>query len=164
MRRKKWPAGAESIRGEKKDRMAIREQNPGNFDSTVETILVFELSPVESVAPSPTAVSARQKVSGEHKGSSPLICVDSCHANHTTLRAHDNADECLRYGVTAFTTVCTALLVPFTVLCATFLAVIAVFFATCLAVRTGPAWTVPAQTANARMTENNAFIVQIFRG
>jgi hypothetical protein len=56
MRRKKWPAGAESIRGEKKDRMAIREQNPGNFDSTVDTILVFELSSVESVARSPTAV------------------------------------------------------------------------------------------------------------
>jgi hypothetical protein len=71
----------------------------------------------------------------------------------------------LRYGVgSAFTTVCTALLVPFTVLCATFLAVIAVFFATCLAVRTGPAWMLPAQTANARMTENNAFIVHIFRG
>ena len=54
---------------------------------------------------------------------------------------------------------CTALLVPFTTLCATFLAVIAVFFATCLAVRAGPACTLPAQTANARMTENNAFIV-----
>ena len=36
--------------------MAIREQNPGNFDSTVDTILVFELSSVESVARSPTAV------------------------------------------------------------------------------------------------------------
>jgi hypothetical protein len=43
------------------------------------------------------------------------------------------------YGVTLFTTVCTALRVPFTVLWATFLAVIAVFFATFLAVRTGPA-------------------------
>jgi hypothetical protein len=49
--------------------------------------------------------------------------------------------------------------VPFTTLCATFLAVIAVFFATCLAVRAGSACTLPAQTANARMTENNAFIV-----
>jgi hypothetical protein len=49
--------------------------------------------------------------------------------------------------------------VPFTTLCATFLAVIAVFFATCLAVRAGPACTLPTQTANARMTENNAFIV-----
>ena len=58
MRRTKWPAGAESIRGEKKDRMAIREETPGNFDSTVNTILVFELSSVESGPPSPTAVSA----------------------------------------------------------------------------------------------------------
>ena len=54
---------------------------------------------------------------------------------------------------------CTARLVPLTTLCATFLAVIAVFFATCLAVRAGPACTLPAQTANARITENNAFIV-----
>jgi hypothetical protein len=60
MRRKKWPAGAESIRGEKKNRMAIREQTPGNFDSTVDTILVFELSFVESIARSMTAVSVRQ--------------------------------------------------------------------------------------------------------
>ena len=65
----------------------------------------------------------------------------------------------LRYGVKKLTTVCTALLVPLTVLCATFLAVIAVFFATCLAVRTGPACTLPAQTASARMTENNVFMV-----
>ena len=43
------------------------------------------------------------------------------------------------YGVTAWTTVWTALLVPLTVLCATFLAVITVPFATFLAVRTGPA-------------------------
>ena len=67
------------------------------------------------------------------------------------------------YGVNILTTVCTALLVPFTVLCATFLAVIAVSFATCRAVRTGPASTLPAQTANARMTENNAFMVLKFR-
>jgi hypothetical protein len=46
-----------------------------------------------------------------------------------------------------------------TTLCATFLAVIAVFFATCLAVRTGPACTLPAQTANATNIENNAFMV-----
>jgi hypothetical protein len=145
--------------------MAIREQIPGNFDSTVETILVFELSSVESGAPSPTAVSARQKFSGEYQR---IFAADLRRQLprklYYTASTPDNADECLRYGVTAFTTVCTALLVPFTVLCATFLAVIAVFFATCLAVRTGPAWTVPAQTANARMTENNAFIVQIFRG
>jgi len=57
------------------------------------------------------------------------------------------------------TTVWTALLVPFTVLCATFFAVIAVFFATCLAVRTGPASTLPKQTAKAIMIEKNAFIV-----
>ena len=43
------------------------------------------------------------------------------------------------YGVTARTTVWTALLVPLTVLCATFLAVITVPFATFLAVWTGPA-------------------------
>jgi len=67
------------------------------------------------------------------------------------------------YGVKKPTTVWTALLVPFTVLCATFFAVIAVFFATCLAVRTGPASTLPMQTANARITENNAFIVLKFR-
>ena len=67
------------------------------------------------------------------------------------------------YGVNILTTVCTALLVPFTVLCATFFAVIAVSFATFLAVRTGPASTLPAQTANARMTENNAFMVLKFR-
>jgi hypothetical protein len=67
--------------------MAIREQNPGNFDSTVETILVFELSPVESVAPSQTAVSAKQNSAANIKGSSPVICVDSCHADYTTLRA-----------------------------------------------------------------------------
>jgi hypothetical protein len=63
------------------------------------------------------------------------------------------------YGVKKLTTVWTARLVPFTVLCATFLAVIAVFLATCLAVRTGPASTLPAQTAHASMIENNAFIV-----
>jgi hypothetical protein len=40
--------------------MAIREQTPGNFDSTVDTILVFELSFVESIARSMTAVSVRQ--------------------------------------------------------------------------------------------------------
>jgi hypothetical protein len=62
-----------------------------------------------------------------------------------------------------WTTVCTALLVPFTVLCATFFAVIAVFFVTFLAVRTGPAWTLIAETANARMIENNAFIVLKYR-
>ena len=43
------------------------------------------------------------------------------------------------YGVNAYTTVCTALLVPLTTLCATFLAVIALFFATFFAVLTGPA-------------------------
>jgi hypothetical protein len=76
----------------------------------------------------------------------------------------DNAlTNAWRYGVNIFTTVCTARLVPFTVLCATFLAVIAELFATFLAVRTGPPWTVLAQTANARMTENNAFIVLLFR-
>ena len=63
------------------------------------------------------------------------------------------------YGVKKLTTVWTALRVPFTVLCATFFAVIAVFSATCRAVRTGPACSVLAQTANATMTENNAFMV-----
>ena len=66
------------------------------------------------------------------------------------------------YRVTAWTTVCTALLVPLTALCATFFAVIAVLFATFLAVRTGPAWalwTLPMQSPNARNTENNAFMV-----
>jgi len=67
------------------------------------------------------------------------------------------------YGVKKPTTVWTALLVPFTVLCATFFAVIAVFFATCLAVRTGPASTLPKQTAKAIMVEKNAFIVLKFR-
>jgi hypothetical protein len=61
--------------------------------------------------------------------------------------------------VNVLTTVWTALLVPLTVLCATFFAVIAVLLATFLAVRTGPAETLAAQTANARMTENNAFIM-----
>jgi hypothetical protein len=65
--------------------------------------------------------------------------------------------------VNVLTTVCTALLVPFTVLCATFLAVIAVLFATFLAVRTGPAWTLIAETANARMIEKNTFIVLKYR-
>jgi uncharacterized membrane protein YphA (DoxX/SURF4 family) len=67
------------------------------------------------------------------------------------------------YGVSVSTTVCTALLVPLTTLCATFFAVIAVLFATFLAVRRGPASTLPAQMANARMTENNAFIVLKYR-
>ena len=63
------------------------------------------------------------------------------------------------YGVKISTTVCTALRVPFTVLCATFFAVIAVFFATFVAVRTGPASTLAAKTAKARMIEKKAFMV-----
>jgi hypothetical protein len=63
------------------------------------------------------------------------------------------------YGVKIATTVCTARLVPFTALCATFFAVIAVPFATFLAVRTGPASTLLAKTAKARMIEKNAFMV-----
>jgi hypothetical protein len=79
--------------------------------------------------------------------------------HHTSSTPQQRAHECLGYGVKKFTTVCTALLVLFTVLCATFFAVIAVLFATFLAVRTGPAWSVLAQTANARITENNTFMV-----
>jgi hypothetical protein len=103
------------------------------------------------------------KFSGEYHWIFAADRVASCHAKkHYTASPCNNADDGLYYGVgSAFTTVCTALLVPFTVLCATFLAVITVFFATCLAVRTGPACTLPAQTANARMTENNAFMVLI---
>jgi hypothetical protein len=49
--------------------------------------------------------------------------------------------------------------VPFTVLWATFFDVLAVLFATFLAVRTGPASTLAAEMAKARMIEKNAFIV-----
>jgi hypothetical protein len=91
------------------------------------------------------------KFSGESQKNPPL--------HYASSTPQQRAHECLRYGVKIFTTVCTALLVPFTVLCATFFAVIAVLFATFLAVRTGPAWTMLAQTMNARIIENNAFIV-----
>jgi hypothetical protein len=91
------------------------------------------------------------KFSGESQKDPPL--------HYASSPPQQRAHECLGYGVKIFTTVCTALLVPFTVLCATFFAVIAVLFATFLAVRAGPAWTVLAQTANARITENNAFMV-----
>jgi hypothetical protein len=91
------------------------------------------------------------KFSGESQMETP--------PHYTSSTPQQRAHECLRYGVKKFTTVCTALLVPFTVLCATFFAVIAVLFAAFLAVRTGPAWSVLAQTTNARITENNAFIV-----
>src|SRR5438552_6568400 len=63
------------------------------------------------------------------------------------------------YGVNVLTTVCTALLVPLTTLWPTFLAVCTLLFATFFAVLTGPACIVPTETANARIIENNAFIV-----
>ena len=53
----------------------------------------------------------------------------------------------------------TALLVPLTTLWPTFLAVCTELFATFFAVLTGPASTVPAEMANARMIETNAFMV-----
>ena len=63
------------------------------------------------------------------------------------------------YGVNVLTTVYTALLVPLTTLWPTFLAVCTLLFATFFAVLTGPACIVPTETANARIIENNAFIV-----
>ena len=74
-------------------------------------------------------------------------------------RAQTLVRTALVYGVTLWTTVCTALRVPLTTLCATFFAVFAELFATVFAVLTGPASTVPMEIAQARMIENNAFIV-----
>ena len=63
------------------------------------------------------------------------------------------------YGVNVLTTVCAALRVPLTALWPTSLALCTLLFATFFAVLTGPASIVPTQTANARIIENNAFIV-----
>jgi hypothetical protein len=101
------------------------------------------------------------------------LCTSSC-VSIDAVAPGESPKLSSAYGVKKLTTVCTALLVPFTVLCATFLAVTAVLCATFLAVtaeslatwravRTGPACKLPAQTANARMIENNAFIVLKFR-
>src|SRR6187455_3582182 len=77
----------------------------------------------------------------------PTLCVRNCASSNRSLPQWQpcQRNDCQwrickpDYGVTVWTTVCTALLVPFTVLWATFFAVIAVFLATFLAVRTGPA-------------------------
>src|SRR5439155_14103214 len=82
-------------------------------------------------------------------------------------RASGRVQRALRiastYRVSVSTTVCTALLVPFTTLCPTFLAVTAVLFATLAAVWTGPACTLPVETATARMMEKNIFMVLKYR-
>jgi hypothetical protein len=120
-----------------KRRIHLRERLSGRNAFAVASELVHKIS-----APCTCGTSSSKKAP-QHKGSSKPLKITST------------------YGVKISTTVWTALLVPFTALWATFFAVIAVLFATFLAVRTGPASTLLAKTAKARMIEKNAFMVLI---
>ena len=156
----KSPMHVENAGAEKKDRMAIRQKKPQNLDSTAYTMFAFETV---------FSLFARGFSNSRIKSATDLQkCTIRRSARRRAfplapLRRLKSPKVSSAYGVKKPTTVWTALLVPFTVLCATFFAVIVVFFATCLAVRTGPASTLLTQTANATMTENNAFIVLKFR-
>jgi hypothetical protein len=83
---KEMPRAPKEFEEKTKIEWPFVNKTPENFDSTVYSILVFELSSVQSVAHSPTAVSARQNSAANITGSSPLSRVDSCHAKNTTLR------------------------------------------------------------------------------